>query len=363
MPTTRELAALVWQRLAQVPVGRVTTFGAIAASLGAATAARWVGTVVGRYPPPPNCPVHRLVRADGSLAGVDQQAMARRCELLRHEGVAGAESRVDLARYGWREFQGPRPLEPLVAWQAAARDRVTLRTWRRLPRWVAGIDASYATTRGGPSRGEDHSEDLGDDHRQEHGVAAYVLYDLRREQLVWSTTVAQRVSFPYLPGLLGWRELPLFAAVVAEAERADRLAELLLVDGSGILHPRGCGLATHLGLITGMPTVGAAKKLLCGELGPLRSAGWQPITVGDELRGAAWPVGPGQRKIFVSPGTGIDVSTAARVVGWARPTGKSPAPIARADQLSRAEARRLGGGAGNSTGAAPAVAHQQVRPQ
>lgn len=333
MPTTAELESLVWQRLAQVPAGRVTTFGAIAASLGAPSAARWVGTVIGRRLPPANCPVHRLVRADGSLAGADANDVAGRQEILEREAVACAGQRIDLVRYGWHDFHGPRPLAPLLAWQAQAQAGVELIPWRCLPRWVAGLDASYALK----ARGRNSSAD-------EAGVAAFVLYDLHREQVVWTTTVTRVVDFPYLPGLLGWRELPLLAAAIEAARQADRLAELHLVDGSGILHPRGCGLATHLGLVAGVPTVGVAKKLLCGELGRFRPAGWQSVTVGDELRGAAWHVGSGHRKIYVSPGTGIDVAAAARVVGLTLAAGSLPRPIAEADRLSRGEARRLRNG-------------------
>ena len=97
-------------------------------------------------------------------------------------------------------------------------------------------------------------------------MAAYALVETETGRLVWSATVRRRVAFPYISTYLSFREIPIYLDLLDEVRAAGRLSEVLLVDGSGILHHRHAGVASHLGVVASLPTVGVTKKLLCGRV-------------------------------------------------------------------------------------------------
>ena len=165
------------------------------------------------------------------------------------------------------------------------------------------------------------------------------------------------VEFPYVPGLLSFREgRPALAALDAlEAE-----PDLLLVDGSGRLHPRGAGLATHLGVVDGLPAVGVAKSLLCGRPEASvdgRPAGWRtPIRADD---GVALPAGtvlghayqsrqydatPRINPLYVSPGHRVAPETAVDLVAACCRGYKLPEPTRLADAHAATVRDRAAGG-------------------
>lgn len=116
------------------------------------------------------------------------------------------------------------------------------------------------------------------------------------------TVVAdQPLVFPYVPGLLSFRELP---AIIVALREITEIPDLIVVDGQGIAHPRRLGIASHLGLILNLPTIGCAKSLLTGRhdpVGPERGD-WQPIRVGEELVGAAIRTRPRANPVYASIG-------------------------------------------------------------
>lgn len=150
-------------------------------------------------------------------------------------------------------------------------------------------------------------------------------------------TVEERVRvvptpFPYVPGLLSFREipalLPLFHALLSSPD-------LVLCDGQGIAHPRGFGLASHLGLLLGVPTIGCAKSILVGRHGPLgpgRGARAR-LVVDRETRGAALRTRAGVRPVIVSPGHLISLAEAIRWTLRLAPRFRIPEPTRRAHLL------------------------------
>lgn len=116
-------------------------------------------------------------------------------------------------------------------------------------------------------------------------------------------------SFPYVPGLLSFREIP---AVLDALGQIDPLPDLLLVDGQGIAHPRRFGIAAHLGVLSGLPSIGVGKTRLIGkhESVPDHRGAWVPLRDGEEIVGAVLRTRPGVRPIYVSPGHRIDLETA-----------------------------------------------------
>ena len=270
----------------------------------------------------PGCACHRVVRADGQLGQyVDgpQRAKARR---LKDEGVRVRLGRVDLDRRRFDRFACGRPLQRLRLVQERLVAKVSLRPRRRIPKLVGGLDVSY------PESGE--------------GVAAYALVETDSGRLVWSTTVRRPVVFPYISTYLAFRELPLLLDAIDEARAAGRLSPVVLVDGSGVLHHRHAGIATHLGVVASLPTVGVTKKLLCGRVDlermqPLQS---RPVVHEDRLLGVALRATTGSRRpIFVSPGHRLDVAFAERLVRRLLAGHRLPEPLYWADRLSRAASR------------------------
>ncbi len=118
--------------------------------------------------------------------------------------------------------------------------------------------------------------------------------------------------FPYVPGLLSFREI---LAVLEALKRLPKLPDLLLCDGQGIAHPRRFGIASHLGVLLDHPTIGVAKSRLVGSHGPVPEGKgeWVPLRDGDEIIGAVLRTRKGVKPIYVSPGHRLCLETA---VSW-----------------------------------------------
>ena len=126
--------------------------------------------------------------------------------------------------------------------------------------------------------------------------------------------IARRpTAFPYVPGLLSFREIP---AVLDALARLAVEPDALLCDGQGIAHPRRLGIASHLGLITGLPSVGVAKSLLTGKHGavPEGRGEWTPLLDGEETIGAVLRTRPGVAPLYISPGHRIGLERAIALV-------------------------------------------------
>ncbi|MCP5150127.1 MAG: deoxyribonuclease V [Ectothiorhodospiraceae bacterium] len=142
-------------------------------------------------------------------------------------------------------------------------------------------------------------------------------------------------AFPYVPGLLSFREIP---AVMAALGRLRVRPDLLLCDGHGRAHPRRFGLASHLGLLADLPSIGVAKTRLIGLHGPVpeRRGGWAPLTDGDEIVGAVLRTRTGVKPIFVSIGHRICLHTAVEWVMSCTTRFRLPETTRRADRLASA---------------------------
>ena len=119
--------------------------------------------------------------------------------------------------------------------------------------------------------------------------------------------------FPYIPGLLSFRELP---AVLQALAGLARQPDIFLCDGQGIAHPRRLGIASHLGLLTGLPSIGVGKSRLIGrhEKVPARRGAWTPLLDDGETVGAVLRTRAGVKPVYVSIGHRISLETAVQVV-------------------------------------------------
>ena len=142
----------------------------------------------------------------------------------------------------------------------------------------------------------------------------------------------RRVSFPYVPGLLSFREAP---AVLQALRKLRRAPDAVMCDGHGLAHPRRFGIACHLGVITGVPTLGCAKSRLVGEHdepGHLRGEK-TPLIDHEDVIGTVLRTRDLVRPVFVSVGHRIDLVTAERVVLESGAGFRLPEPTRRADRL------------------------------
>lgn len=324
LPPIPDLTGHLSELLAQVPAGRVTTCGDLADALGNRVAALWVGHYALHHAHRPECPCHRIVRVAGELGGYVAGSIEDKAARLNEEGVLVQYRKgdlpplVDLEQFGFHEFVSERPLEQLRQVQEAIQRRIVLRPRRRIPKWIGGVDVAY------PQPGV--------------GVAAYALVETSTGELAWSTTVQRPVVFPYISTYLSFRELPILLDLLDEVRAANRLAEVVMVDGSGILHHRHAGVASHLGVVASLPTIGVTKKLLCGQVDIRNMAPGEsrPIVHEDQLIGLALRSTSGSlRPIFVSPGHRVDVAFCERLVRRLMTGRRLPCPIYWADRLSR----------------------------
>jgi deoxyribonuclease V len=178
------------------------------------------------------------------------------------------------------------------------------------PGSVAGADISY-----------DRGSDL--------FFAAVVLMKYPELTLLEEAAVSARVSFPYIPGLLTFREGPPLIAAFAKLRNPP---DVLLFDGQGIAHPRGIGLASHLGLILGLPAVGCAKTRLVGShagVGEKRGE-WTKLVYRNRQVGAVLRTRERTKPLFISQGHRIGLPRAMAIVLSCCRGYRVPEPVRRA---------------------------------
>ena len=157
-------------------------------------------------------------------------------------------------------------------------------------------------------------------------------------EVVATATARCEATFPYVPGLLSFREAPVI--LVALGRLAVR-PDAILVDGQGLAHPRRFGLACHLGVLLDLPSVGVGKTRLVGEHrepGPRRGASVRLVDRGDVV-GRVLRTRGGVKPLFVSPGHRIDLDGAARLVLRCARGVRQPEPTRRAHQAANAARR------------------------
>ncbi|GAA1661624.1 endonuclease V [Fodinicola feengrottensis] len=185
-----------------------------------------------------------------------------------------------------------------------------------MPRTVAGLDISYA---------------VGSDRI----ATTAVLLNLETGAILEESTVHGVATFPYVPGLLAFREVPALLEALGQLRNQP---DLLLVDGQGIAHPRRCGSACHLGIRAGLPAIGCAKTRFIGEHrepGPHRGD-QAPLLDNGELIGHVLRTQDNVKPMYVSPGHRVGFEQSCDIVLAACSSFRLPDPIRHADRLSRA---------------------------
>lgn len=163
--------------------------------------------------------------------------------------------------------------------------------------------------------------------------AAVAVLSFPSLQLQESALARRSTTFPYVPGFLSFREIPV---VLDALEKIKNLPDLILCDGQGIAHPRRFGIACHLGLIVDIPTIGVAKSLLIGkhEEVPEQRGNWQPLINRGELIGAVLRTRTGTKPLYVSSGHRVSLPTAIEYVLRCTPKYRLPETTRIADKLA-----------------------------
>ncbi len=180
-------------------------------------------------------------------------------------------------------------------------------------RYVAGVDAAFS---------------------EDRVFAAACLYRFQDLTACEHASFSRKLSFPYVPGFLSFREGP---AIIAALNKLSRRPGLILVDGQGIAHPRGFGIASYIGVLTGIPTIGCAKSRLIGEYEePLTKKGsWSALRSEGNVIGAVLRTRDDTRPLFVSPGHRTDLNSSIRLTLSCTRNYRIPEPIRCADMLSK----------------------------
>jgi deoxyribonuclease V len=185
-------------------------------------------------------------------------------------------------------------------------------------RTIAGIDTAY---------------------REGVGCAAVVVLQFEDLKTVESKTATRPINFPYVPGLLSFREGP----VILEAlDKLKSPPDLLMFDGQGIAHPRRFGIASHIGLLADIPAVGCAKTKLVGKYQEpeVEQGNFTYLRDGNSTIGAVVRTRSGVKPVFVSTGHRVNLGDSIKLVLRCSNEYRLPAPIRRADKLSREMLRK-----------------------
>jgi deoxyribonuclease V len=208
-------------------------------------------------------------------------------------------------------------------------------------RTVAGLDASFILT--GPQGLNIPVNPRLLLRKANRAIGCVVLYRYPEMQEIARATAVLPLKFPYIPGLLSFREIPVLLAALSELKT---LPDLLFCDGQGYAHPRRVGIASHLGILLDRPTIGCAKSVLIGTHDPLRqkAGSWTPLIdakANGERIGAAVRSRTGVQPVFVSAGHRISLSSAIQWTLRVTDGLRIPRPIRDADRLAAETKRAL----------------------
>ncbi len=212
-------------------------------------------------------------------------------------------------------FRTPSDVAEAVAIQKELQQKVVLCNTFGTLNTVAGVDVSY-----------DIERDL--------SFAVIVLMNIAELTPIHTIRATLPTPFPYVPGLLSFREIPV---ILKALEELPEQPDLLMVDGQGIAHPRRLGIAAHLGVITDMPAIGVAKSRLTGRYdmpGPAKGE-WTLLMDKNERIGTVLRSKEKTNPLFISPGHRVDHDTAVNLTLQCLTRYRLPEPTRIADKVSK----------------------------
>lgn len=279
------LIGLMLDAVRRVPPGRVATYGDMARALGDVRAARAVAEVLSSSEGS-DIPRHRVVDANGRIGSWQvRPGSSSTAQRLKGEGLIVRNGKVsNLDHVKFTDFGIDPVLIGLRNEQESLRSHVIESDDFGASDIIAGIDVSYVKTM---------------------ASVALVRMELQSLEPIETRYAVGPVSFPYIPGYLGYRELPLVRKVYRQGD-----GDIILIDGQGVLHPRGFGIASQIGVCLDAVTIGAAKSRLVGVVDDVGTRA--PVLVNGEVRGIRLKP-KGRKEVFVSVGHRVSLKTACAI--------------------------------------------------
>jgi deoxyribonuclease V len=184
---------------------------------------------------------------------------------------------------------------------------------RKKPKLIAGVDAAFTENR---------------------VFAAACLFAFPELALLDEVCAASFISFPYIPGYLSFRE---GEATLRALRLLKAKPDLILIDGQGIAHPRRMGIASHIGVLLDLPTIGCAKSRLVGEFEEpdWKRGAYSPLLFQEKIVGMVVRTRDNVRPLFISPGHKVSLKNAIEIVLQTSREFRIPEPLRRADFLSK----------------------------
>ena len=272
----------------QIPDGMISTYGAVAEALGDKIAARSVGRMMNQNPNADTMPCFRIVHSDGTLGGFGL-GINDKIRRLNNDNISVKDGDIlDFEKVLFKDFKTQYPLKKLRKQQIELSKKVKLRDDFDQIETVAGIDIAYPKN----------------DFKKACG--AYVLMDYKSKEIIEQKTVFEKIDFPYISTYLTYRELPVVEKIF---KYIDSKPTITMFDGNGILHPYRFGLASHIGVLFDIPTIGVAKRLLYGNIKN------KIIEINNEKHGyAIITSNRASKPVFISPGHKISFESSLNVV-------------------------------------------------
>ncbi|MEW6739841.1 MAG: deoxyribonuclease V [Nitrospirota bacterium] len=197
--------------------------------------------------------------------------------------------------------------------QDVLRKKVKIIPLKKTPEIIAGVDAAFA---------------------DDKVVAVATLYEYPELKHLHDAFSVEKIRFPYIPGLLSFRE---GHAIINAIRKLNIKPDLILFDGQGIAHPKGIGIASHIGVILNIPAIGCAKSRLVGEFEEpaVTKGSWAYLYYKGMKVGAVLRTRSSVKPVFVSPGHMIDIDSSIEIVMKCVFRYRIPEPLRRADHLSK----------------------------
>ena len=272
----------------QIPKGKVSSYGSVAEALGDKVSSRAVGRMMNQNPDADDMPCYKIVHSDGRLGGFGL-GIDDKIRRLNQDKIMVKDGRVvDFESYLFKDFRTEFPLKILREEQIKLSKKVVLSDNFDNIKTIAGLDVAYQK------------------NEFDKACGACVTLDYETGEVLDEIVVYSKTNFPYISTYLTYRELPIIEKLIYSIERTPTV---FMFDGNGILHPFGIGLATHVGVINNISSIGVAKRLLYGQIQN------NIVKINNEKRGLCFYSSDKiKNPIYVSPGNNISFNTTLKIV-------------------------------------------------
>lgn len=307
-----DIYQIVYGFVSQIPKGRVSTYAGIAKALGDIRVARAVGRILNENPRLIEIPCHRVVYYDGKIGGY-KLGVEKKIELLKDEGIEIRDGKVkSFSSALFSDFKTDYPLKKLRDEQIVMSKKIVLDDTFEKIETVAGVDVAYS---------------------DDNAYGTCVIFDYDTKRIINEKIVKTKINFPYISTYLSFREYPIIEKTVKSLKEKPTV---LMIDGNGVLHPFGIGLASHAGILLNIPTISVAKTLLCGrpEFIPKKQGDFSRIIYKNKTIGFCLKSSKNAKPVFVSPGHKISFESSLKVVKQFCKY-RVPEPIRIADMIGK----------------------------